>query len=148
VIDCSPRGIAEMAPILGKEIKLGYQVPLSDYVRRHADIMTMAVVLIIHGDQAEQILRDSQSRSDRGRARNPQQPELADGRRTETRRGGPVPQRAAAVRLLAGHPREAGIRDAAVDVAKRAAAVRGVMEGERAYDKIECTGLHPRNETR
>ena len=34
---------------------------MSEYVRRHADIMTMAVELIIHGDQAEQILRDGQA---------------------------------------------------------------------------------------
>ena len=61
VIDCSSGGITEMAPILGKEIKYSYQVPLSEYVRRHADIMTMAVGLIIHGDQAEQILRDRQA---------------------------------------------------------------------------------------
>jgi 2,4-dienoyl-CoA reductase-like NADH-dependent reductase (Old Yellow Enzyme family) len=61
VIDCSSGGITDQAPILGKEIKFGYQVPLSDYVRRHADIMTMAVGLIIHGDQAEQILRDGQA---------------------------------------------------------------------------------------
>jgi 2,4-dienoyl-CoA reductase-like NADH-dependent reductase (Old Yellow Enzyme family) len=58
VIDCSSGGITDVAPILGKEIKYNYQVPLADYVRRHADIMTMAVGLIIHGDQAEQILRD------------------------------------------------------------------------------------------
>ena len=57
VIDCSSGGITDAAPILGKEIKYNYQVPLSDHVRRHADIMTMAVGLIIHGDQAEQILR-------------------------------------------------------------------------------------------
>ena len=36
-------------------------MPLSEYVKRHADIMTMAVGLIIHGDQAEQILRDGQA---------------------------------------------------------------------------------------
>ena len=35
------RGITEAAPILGKEIQYSYQVPLSEYVRRHADIMTM-----------------------------------------------------------------------------------------------------------
>jgi 2,4-dienoyl-CoA reductase-like NADH-dependent reductase (Old Yellow Enzyme family) len=34
---------------------------LSEYVRHHADIMTMAVGLIIQGDQAEQILRDKQA---------------------------------------------------------------------------------------
>jgi 2,4-dienoyl-CoA reductase-like NADH-dependent reductase (Old Yellow Enzyme family) len=61
VIDCSSGGITDSAPILGKEIKYSYQVPLSEYVRRHADIMTMAVGLIIHGDQAEQILRDGQA---------------------------------------------------------------------------------------
>jgi 2,4-dienoyl-CoA reductase-like NADH-dependent reductase (Old Yellow Enzyme family) len=61
VIDCSSGGITDAAPILGKEIKYSYQVPLSEYVRRHADIMTMAVGLIIHGDQAEQILRDGQA---------------------------------------------------------------------------------------
>jgi hypothetical protein len=61
VIDCSSGGITDVAPILGKEIKYNYQVPLSEYVKRHADIMTMAVGLIIHGDQAEQILRDGQA---------------------------------------------------------------------------------------
>jgi 2,4-dienoyl-CoA reductase-like NADH-dependent reductase (Old Yellow Enzyme family) len=61
VIDCSSGGITDAAPILGKEIKYSYQVPLSEYVRKHAGIMTMAVGLIIHGDQAEQILRDGQA---------------------------------------------------------------------------------------
>jgi len=58
VVDCSSGGITDRAPILGTEIKFGYQVPLSEFVRQHADIMTMAVGLIIHGDQAEQILRE------------------------------------------------------------------------------------------
>lgn len=61
VIDCSSGGITDLAPILGKEIKYNYQVPLAEYVRRHAEIMTMAVGLIIHGDQAEQILRDGKA---------------------------------------------------------------------------------------
>jgi len=61
VIDCSSGGITDQAPILGREIRYGYQVPLSEYVRRHADIMTMAVGLIIHGDQAEQILSNGQA---------------------------------------------------------------------------------------
>jgi 2,4-dienoyl-CoA reductase-like NADH-dependent reductase (Old Yellow Enzyme family) len=61
VIDCSSGGITDQPPILGREIKYSYQVPLSEYVRRHADIMTMAVGLIIHGDQAEQILREGQA---------------------------------------------------------------------------------------
>jgi len=58
VIDCSSGGITDVAPILGKDIRYSYQVPLADHVRREAGIMTMAVGLIIHGDQAEQILRD------------------------------------------------------------------------------------------
>jgi 2,4-dienoyl-CoA reductase-like NADH-dependent reductase (Old Yellow Enzyme family) len=61
VIDCSSGGITDQAPILGAEIKYNYQVPLSEYVRHHADIMTMAVGLIIHGDQAEQILQNGQA---------------------------------------------------------------------------------------
>src|SRR3954454_4970882 len=61
VIDCSSGGITAQAPILGKEIKYSYQVPLSEYVRHNAEIMTMAVGLIIHGDQAEQILREGQA---------------------------------------------------------------------------------------
>src|ERR1700760_2889602 len=61
VIDSSSGGITDAAPILGKEIKYSSQVPLSEYVRRNADIMTMAVGLIIHGDQAEQILRNGQA---------------------------------------------------------------------------------------
>ncbi len=61
VIDCSSGGITDQAPILGKEITYNYQVPLSDYVRAHADIVTMAVGLIIHGDQAEQILQNGKA---------------------------------------------------------------------------------------
>jgi 2,4-dienoyl-CoA reductase-like NADH-dependent reductase (Old Yellow Enzyme family) len=61
VIDCSSGGITDAAPILGNEIRYNYQVPLSEYVRKHADIMTMAVGLIIHGDQAEQILQNGQA---------------------------------------------------------------------------------------
>lgn len=51
MIDCSSGGISDAAPILGRGIGYNYQVPLSDYVRRHAAMMTIAVGLIIHGDQ-------------------------------------------------------------------------------------------------
>ncbi|MGH6779354.1 MAG: NADH:flavin oxidoreductase/NADH oxidase [Bradyrhizobium sp.] len=61
VIDCSSGGITDLAPILGKEIKYNYQVPFAEYVRRNAGIVTMAVGLIIHGDQAEDILREGQA---------------------------------------------------------------------------------------
>jgi 2,4-dienoyl-CoA reductase-like NADH-dependent reductase (Old Yellow Enzyme family) len=61
VIDCSSGGITDQAPILGNEIKYNYQVPLSDYVRMHAGIMTMAFGLIIHGDQAAEILQNGKA---------------------------------------------------------------------------------------
>jgi 2,4-dienoyl-CoA reductase-like NADH-dependent reductase (Old Yellow Enzyme family) len=61
VIDCSSDGISDAAPILGRGISYNYQVPLSDDVRRHAAIMTIAVGLIIHGDRAEQILQHGQA---------------------------------------------------------------------------------------
>ena len=85
VIDCSSGGISEVAPILGKEIKYNYQVPLAEYVRAHADIMTMAVGLIIHGDQAEQILRDKQADLIAVGREILNNPKLADGCGVETR---------------------------------------------------------------
>jgi 2,4-dienoyl-CoA reductase-like NADH-dependent reductase (Old Yellow Enzyme family) len=61
VVDCSSGGITDVAPVQGGEIKYNYQVPLAEYVRKHAEIMTMAVGLIIHGDQAEQILQNGKA---------------------------------------------------------------------------------------
>ena len=39
-----------MTKFLDREIKYGDQSPSSEYVRRHADIMTVAVGLIFRGD--------------------------------------------------------------------------------------------------
>ena len=50
-----------MTKFLDREIKYGDQSPSSEYVRRHADIMTMAVGPIIGGDRAERILPDNQA---------------------------------------------------------------------------------------
>jgi 2,4-dienoyl-CoA reductase-like NADH-dependent reductase (Old Yellow Enzyme family) len=61
VVDCSSGGITDVAPVQGSEIKYNYQVPLAEYVRKRAEIMTMAVRLIIHGDQAEQILQNGKA---------------------------------------------------------------------------------------
>ncbi len=60
VIDCSAGGIAggsieQMAP------SYGYQVPYSQRLRQDSDIMTMAVGLIVHADQAEEILQRGQA---------------------------------------------------------------------------------------
>jgi 2,4-dienoyl-CoA reductase-like NADH-dependent reductase (Old Yellow Enzyme family) len=56
VIDCSSGGILGTPPAL--KPSYGYQVPYARTIRREADIMTMAVGLIVHADQAERILAD------------------------------------------------------------------------------------------
>src|SRR5690606_21727754 len=58
VIDCSSGGM-EFRAVQATETpyKYGYQVPYADRIRREADVLTMAVGLIIHADQAEEILR-------------------------------------------------------------------------------------------
>jgi 2,4-dienoyl-CoA reductase-like NADH-dependent reductase (Old Yellow Enzyme family) len=55
VIDCSAGGMSDAAP--GDPPSYGYQVPYARHIRANADIKTMAVGLIIHADQAEQIVR-------------------------------------------------------------------------------------------
>ena len=92
VIDCSSGGITDLGANSGQ----GDQIQLPGAAigicpRRHADIMTMAVGLIIHGDQAKQILKRGEGGPDRGRPRDPQQSELADGCRPKIRRGRAVP---------------------------------------------------------
>src|SRR5690606_23526174 len=56
VVDCSAGGISDSAPS-ANPIGYGYQVKYAAAIRRHADIMTMAVGLIVHADQAEAILQ-------------------------------------------------------------------------------------------
>ncbi|MES2538327.1 MAG: NADH:flavin oxidoreductase/NADH oxidase [Pseudomonadota bacterium] len=62
LIDCSSGGIggsATMAAASPYAVKRGpgFQVPFADAVRREADIATIAVGLIVHGAQAEAVLR-------------------------------------------------------------------------------------------
>ena len=61
VIDCSTGGLTSKVPNFFRLNSLGYQVPYAEQIRREADIMTMAVGLIIHGDQAEAILQQGQA---------------------------------------------------------------------------------------
>lgn len=61
VIDCSTGGLNSKVPNFFRLNEYGYQVQFADYIRREADIMTMAVGLIIHGDQAEAILQDKKA---------------------------------------------------------------------------------------
>ncbi len=62
VIDCSSGGMSEHSIVSNvTRPGYGYQVPYAEQVRRGADILTMAVGLIIHADQAEQILQRGQA---------------------------------------------------------------------------------------
>jgi 2,4-dienoyl-CoA reductase-like NADH-dependent reductase (Old Yellow Enzyme family) len=61
VIDCSTGGLTSKVPNFFRLTEYGYQVPYAEQIKREADIMTMAVGLIIHGDQAEAILQNRQA---------------------------------------------------------------------------------------
>ncbi|OGA19236.1 MAG: NADH:flavin oxidoreductase [Betaproteobacteria bacterium RIFCSPLOWO2_02_FULL_66_14] len=60
VIDCSGGGILAGA-VPGAPPAYGYQVPYAEKIRREADIMSMAVGLIVHHEQAEAVLRHGQA---------------------------------------------------------------------------------------
>ncbi len=62
VMDCSSGGMTAKA--ITEHVTwpgYGYQVPYAEQIRARADIKTMAVGLIIHADQAEQILQAGQA---------------------------------------------------------------------------------------
>jgi 2,4-dienoyl-CoA reductase-like NADH-dependent reductase (Old Yellow Enzyme family) len=61
VIDCSTGGLTSRVPNFFRLNEYGYQVQFADQIKREADIMTMAVGLIIHGDQAEAVLQSRQA---------------------------------------------------------------------------------------
>jgi 2,4-dienoyl-CoA reductase-like NADH-dependent reductase (Old Yellow Enzyme family) len=61
VIDCTSGGLSSKVPNFYRLTRYGYQVPFAEQIKRDAGIMTMAVGLIIHGDQAEQILREEKA---------------------------------------------------------------------------------------
>lgn len=57
-IDCSSGGFQlKSTPRTASGYKLGYQVPLAEHIRKTAEIATIAVGLIVHGDQAENIFQ-------------------------------------------------------------------------------------------
>lgn len=60
VIDCSGGGMLAGA-VPGAPVGYGYQVPYADKLRREAGVMTMAVGLIVHAEQAELILQQGQA---------------------------------------------------------------------------------------
>ena len=61
VIDCSSGGMRG-SPVVGTgPVGYGYQVPYAAKIRAEADMMSMAVGLIVHADQAEKILQNGES---------------------------------------------------------------------------------------
>jgi len=61
VIDCSSGGLMGSATAARVKRGPGFQVPFSERIRHEASIKTMAVGLILDGQQAEQILRSGQA---------------------------------------------------------------------------------------
>ena len=61
VIDCSSGGMRGSPVVSAGPVTYGYQVPYAERLRRDADIMSMAVGLIVHADQAEQILQEGRA---------------------------------------------------------------------------------------
>jgi 2,4-dienoyl-CoA reductase-like NADH-dependent reductase (Old Yellow Enzyme family) len=61
VIDCSSGGMRGSPVVSAGPVTYGYQVPYAERLRRDAGIMTMAVGLIVHADQAEQILQEGRA---------------------------------------------------------------------------------------
>lgn len=61
VIDCSSGGILGTPPAGAAKPAYGYQVPYAEKIRKEAAIMTMAVGLIVHAEQAERILQEGRA---------------------------------------------------------------------------------------
>ena len=61
VIDCSSGGILGKPPAGAAKPAYGYQVPYAEKIRKQSRIMTMAVGLIVHAEQAEGILQEGRA---------------------------------------------------------------------------------------
>ena len=61
VIDCSSGGMLGRPVVSAGPVTYGYQVPYAERLRREADILSMAVGLIVHADQAEAILQQGKA---------------------------------------------------------------------------------------
>jgi 2,4-dienoyl-CoA reductase-like NADH-dependent reductase (Old Yellow Enzyme family) len=59
VVDCSSGGILAKPPSVAPAY--GYQVPYAERIRRESGVMTMAVGLIVHAQQAEAILQEGRA---------------------------------------------------------------------------------------
>ena len=61
VIDCSSGGMRGSPVISAGPVSYGYQVPYADRLKRDGGVLSMAVGLIVHADQAEQILQEGKA---------------------------------------------------------------------------------------
>jgi 2,4-dienoyl-CoA reductase-like NADH-dependent reductase (Old Yellow Enzyme family) len=61
VIDCSSGGMRGAPVVSAGPVGYGYQVPYAERLRREAEIITMAVGLIVHADQAEAIQQEGRA---------------------------------------------------------------------------------------
>ncbi len=61
VIDCSSGGLTGSPVVGGGPVGYGYQVPYAERLRRDGGVMSMAVGLIVHADQAESILQEGRA---------------------------------------------------------------------------------------
>jgi 2,4-dienoyl-CoA reductase-like NADH-dependent reductase (Old Yellow Enzyme family) len=61
VIDCSSGGMRGSPVISAGPVGYGYQVPYAEKIRKETDMMSMAVGLIVHAEQAEEILQSGEA---------------------------------------------------------------------------------------
>ena len=61
VIDCSSGGMRGSPVLSAGSVGYGYQVPYAEKIRKETDLMSMAVGLIVHAEQAEEILQSGRA---------------------------------------------------------------------------------------
>ena len=61
VVDCSSGGMRGSPVLSAGPVGYGYQVPYAEKIRKEADLMSMAVGLIVHAEQAEEILQSGRA---------------------------------------------------------------------------------------
>ena len=61
VVDCSSGGMTGSPVVSAGPVSYGYQVPYADRLKRDGGVMSMAVGLIVHADQAEAVLKAGQA---------------------------------------------------------------------------------------
>ena len=61
VVDCSSGGMSGAPVVSAGPVGYGYQVPYAEQLRKEGGVLSMAVGLIVHADQAEQILQQGRA---------------------------------------------------------------------------------------